>query len=254
MEKLCIYISSCDKYSDLWNHFIFFFKKNWPDCPYTIFLGTNSKPHSSPVFTQVFSNKFSNWSEETIEIVKQLPYDYILYMQDDYFLTQKVSSEKIGSLFTKMLHLNAVYLRLYPSPGPDVQIKNESEIGLISENAEYRTSLQSAIWKKETFLSLLNKKETSWEFESNSPVRSKGHTFLSVNKIAIYPITYYDMTAVYKGKWMRKAVKMCKEQGLTIDTDHRKIETKWEEIYRNLYFASPKFVQHIHDFIKSRFF
>jgi len=260
LNNIGIVVLSCDKYYDLWNPFFYFFEKYWADCPYPIYLATNSRIYLRNNIKQIHSNKFTTWSDETFTILEKYPHDYLIYFQDDYLLTKKVDTSIIDSLFKKMILYNADYLRLFPLPGPDHSFKNETEIGIINKNAPYRTSTQCAIWKKNTFLSLLQKCETNWDFEINSPSRSNDYLFLSVVKHTkdhisthTYPITYYHKTAVFKGKWMPEVIKMCREEGLQIDTNYRKVETNFERLYGTLYAASPKTLQHVYDFISNKY-
>ena len=46
MEKsvsCAVVVCSCDKYSDLWDPYFELFKKFWADCPYPVFLNTETK-------------------------------------------------------------------------------------------------------------------------------------------------------------------------------------------------------------------
>lgn len=252
---------SCDKYHDLWNPFFYFFEKYWPDCPYPVYLATNSKIYKRKNILQIFSNKESTWSDETFEILTQLPHDYLIYLQDDYFLQQKVGNSKIEELFRRMVSENADYLRLFPSPGPDVDFKNDAELGMISITAPYRASLQCAIWKKETFISLLNKKESQWDFEMNAGGRSVPYLFLSVKrhsgrhiKNQNYPITYYYLTAVIRGKWRWGAARLCRNENIALDTQYRPVESFFSMLYQKFYTASPLLIKKASDFIAHKIF
>ncbi len=251
-----ILIISCDSYSDTWDPFFHFFEKYWPDCPYSIYLATNSKLYHRKNINLIHFNKSTNWTDETRTALEKFPHNYFLHLLDDALLTKKVDSALIDSLFKKMLFYKADHLRLFPSPGPDRGIANEDEIGIIDENAPYRTCLQAALWKKSSFLSLLKEEENPWGFEINSPSRSKEYFCLSVKrqkkghiKTHTYPITYYHKTGILKGKWLQGAVEMCTDEGVKLDLKYRKMETSVERWRRN----SPKFLQHIYDFITNKY-
>ena len=258
-EKLGIVIFTCDKYADLWDAFFHFFNKFWPDCPYPIYLATNSKLVTYKNVAPLYSNQLSTWGKETLAAVSQYSLDYFIYFQEDYFLTQKVNNEELKLLFSKMLHLKADYLRLFPSPGADRKMTNEKDFGEISTTAKYRTSLQCSIWKTETFKTLLRPDESSWEFELNSPKRSFNFLFLSVFsqskwklKRTNYPINYYYMTAIYKGKWLKPPLNKCIKEGITPDLAYRKVESTWNYIYRKFYHISPLFARHFLDFLNTK--
>ena len=155
-----------------------------------------------------------------------------------------------------MSHFRCDYLRLFPSPGPDELFNHDTSLGLISKNAPYRTSLQAAIWKKATFEALLKPGENPWQFEINSPERSKQFLFLSVLlnkdlhiKKQIFPITYHYLTAVLKGKWVYSMKQTLKNEGIVIDEKTRKIESYKEKVYSKIYNSVPLFIKKILDYI-----
>lgn len=254
-NNICVLIMSCDSYEDLWVPFFHFFDKYWPDCPYPIFLATNTKLFIHNNVQVIHSNHFGTWSEETAIILNKLSFKNILYLQDDYFLLKKVDNLVIESLLTIFSNNNVNYLRLFPSPGPNKNFKTYENIGIINENALYRTSLQCAIWNKNTFLQLLISSENQWLFELNSVSRSNKLLFLSVKqqnkgrfKDHVYPITYYYLTAVLRGKWRWGTVKICKQEKVKLDFTLRKKETFFEMLYTNIYELLPVFFKKIIDF------
>jgi hypothetical protein len=251
-NNACVIIMSCDKYSDLWQPFFHFFNKYWPDCPFNIYLSTNSKNFNQPKLTVLKSGTNSNWSDEALVNLKKINYKYIVYLQDDYLFLKKVNTKAILSLIEKMELYNCHYLRLFPSPGPDALFTLDNSLGLISENAAYRTSLQAAIWHKPTLEKIIKPGENSWEFEINSPARSKGFLFLSVPlnkkiniKQQLFPITYYYLTAVFKGKWVYGMKNILKKEGVSIDESLRPFETRNTNFKRNLYNKSPLLLKKI---------
>lgn len=258
-NNFCVLVMSCDKYQDLWDHFFYFFDKYWKDCPFPIYLSTNSKSYTHKNIKVINSNCFSTWSEETAIVINKLPHDNIIYLQDDYFILKKVDTTALINLCSKFIQHKADYLRLFPIIGPDLAFKNESDIGLISKNASYRTSLQAAIWKKDSLTKLLVPNENQWEFESNSPLRSDAMLFLSIKqhnkgrfKDHTYPITYYYLTAVLRGKWRRGILNICKKEGVKLDFNYRKPEAFKQYIYQSFYDISPTVIKKILDFIRSK--
>ncbi|MBL7910349.1 MAG: hypothetical protein JNJ41_04805 [Bacteroidia bacterium] len=258
-NNFCVLVMSCDKYHDLWSHFFYFFDKYWKDCPYPVYLATNSKSFTHKNVKVINSNCVSTWSEETAIVLDKLPHDYIIYLQDDYFILDNVNTIALTNLCSKFVQYKADYLRLFPIIGPDSVFKSENDIGLISKNASYRTSLQAAIWRKESLKKLLVFSENQWEFESNSPSRSGLMLFLSINqqnkgrfKNHTYPIKYYYLTAVLRGKWRRGILNICKREGVVLDLNYRKPESYGQYLYQSFYDFSPTIIKKCLDIIKSK--
>jgi hypothetical protein len=250
-KKLAVLIMSCDSYDDTWQPFIHFFEKYWADCPYKIYFASNFRSPEHSRFTPLLYEKSTTWSDELMTALKKIPETHILYIQDDYFLIKNVENERIAQLFQKMIDYNAAYLRLFPCPPCDELLPNETEIGLILPDTEQRTSLQAAFWEKTVLLRLLKSTENPWHFEINAPRRSKEipQYFLSVPRKNTgklengdYPLTYF-CTAILKGKWMRGAYKLCKNEGIELDTERRKVQTRTEVFKNKIYERTPKFMQ-----------
>jgi hypothetical protein len=253
--NVCVLIMSCDKYDDLWEPFFQFFDKYWPDCPYPVYLATNTKSYNHQNVTVIHSDHKGTWSEETLIILDRLPYEQIIYLQDDYFLTQKVNNKIIGDIIVFFNKYKVNYLRLFPSPGSDSDFENEQAIGLINKESAYRTSLQCAVWDKKTFINLLEPDESQWQFEINAGFRSKDYLFLSYKinqkghiKSHIYPITYYYLTAVIRGKWRWGAAKICKKENVVLDFSRRDKESFFEMSYQKIYNLAPLFLRKILDY------
>ncbi len=236
---LSIVISSCDAYEDLWKPYFTLFHRYWPDCPFPIYLITNklkfddSKVISVPVFPD------RGWATVTREALERLADPYILYTHEDFFLDRKVDTSRILKLLDYMKKRGAAYLRLYPSPGPDVVFSDLPEVGEINKGSEYRTCLQAALWKREVMISLIRDGENPWQMEILGSQRSNEleMPFLSAirnpngHEIVNPPLSYF-CTAVYKGLWMREAVKFCRREGVPIDLKRRGVETVWIETKR----------------------
>jgi hypothetical protein len=249
--SLAVLVMSCDNYDDTWQPFIHFFEKNWAHCPYKIYFASNFRHPEHARFTPVLFEKSTTWSDELMTVLRKIPETHILYIQDDYFLLKAVSNEKIESLFRKMLANDAAYLRLFPCPPCDELLPGETEIGIIKPETEQRTSLQSAVWEKAVLLRLLKAAENPWQFEINAPRRSREipKLFLSVPRTnqgrleeGDYPLTYF-CTAILKGKWMRGAYQLCKTEGIALDTNRRKVQSRYEVAKNRIWELTPKFLQ-----------
>lgn len=266
IRKTAVLVLSCDKYQDLWNPFFSFFSKYWDDCPFKVYLGTNFIEYCNPQVTTLKSNIISTWSAEVLIILDQIKEEYLIIILDDYFIYQSVDNNKLLYLISVMIQEHSGYMKISSFPQkynglwPYTPLKQNKEIGEISPEAKYRVDLQIGIWQKDLLKSLINKKESPWEFEINASIRSRSinRPFLILKenpkmKIVHGPITYY-CTAISRGKWMRGAIKLCKSENVEIDLFERKTETIFEEYWRWLYIKMPIWMRKIVDFIKFRLF
>ena len=263
-KNTAILVLSCDKYADIWRPFFLFFNKYWNDCPFPVYLGTNSSSFSFSNVKQIFSNKTTTWSDELETILRQISEKYVLIILEDYFIYENVDNKKLVDIVDIMEEQQAAFIKLgafpkqYDSLWPHTHLKGRKDIGVIENTSKYRLCLQTAIWNKEILLNLLNPTENPWEFEIEASKRSNNlpNPFLCIiadpqKKVVHGPITYY-CTALSAGKWMRGAVDLCRKENINIDITKRPIETRWEEWKRKAYIGSPIIVRKVFDFIKNK--
>lgn len=243
-----IFIGSCDKYSDLWEPFFYFFKKYWSNCPFPVYLMSNTKAHryAIPLYTEGKS-----WTEEMRCALEQFPHDYLLYLQDDYFLTQEVNNSEFEELFSVIQKLKPAYFRLFPHRGPKPGILISKDIQYLSKEELFACSLQAAIWEKQALIGLLDQDENIWKFELLAGNRAKKlpQPFLSIvwqwylpRKERRYPINYF-CTAIRKGKWREDAIDFCEQEGFDVTLINRSIETRMDRFKKKLYDILPVRIQ-----------
>jgi len=161
-------------------------------------------------------------------MVEQMSDEYILILLEDFLYLNPVNSSQIEECYQAIQKLDGGYLRLKPFPKPDLQVCDYSMIGEIKTGAPYRAALQASIWRKDILLELLRDGETAWNMELNGSRRSDRipERFFCVWK----PVMNYR-AGITLGKWTHFAVKICKKEGVSIDTSLRSVMT-WNEDFR----------------------
>jgi hypothetical protein len=261
-SNCAILVLSCDKYADIWKPFFEFFSKYWPDCPFPVYLGTNSKAFSFKNVKQIFSNKTTNWSEELELILNQIAEEYIILILEDYFICEPVNTKGIKNILNLMEEKKAAYFKIaafpskYDSLWPHIPIADLPSIAEIKTNSQYRVCLQTAIWNKNILSRLLKKGESPWDFEIEASKRSdeiENPFWCAVadpSKKEVHGLITYYCTALSAGKWMRGAVALSKKENIEIDTINRPIESKSEELKRKIYISLPINLRKAVDYIK----
>lgn len=233
MSDIAVLVVSCDKYKDLWKPFFTLFFRYWHNCPYPVYLGSNHLTYADSRIKAITVGDDRDWSSGFRKMLEQIPHPYVILLLEDYLLKQQVDSDRIQSLAAYMKFKKAGVLRLFPCPGPDIPCADNTEVGEIRNGAEYRLSLQAAIWDKQVLLSLLREGESPWQLEVLGSKRTNelNVPFLSVkrNNSHDYPIPYF-CTAVVKGKWISDAVELCKKEGINIDLAVRPLQTWYDRL------------------------
>ena len=221
-QDMAILVSSCDAYSDAWKPYFESFFAMWPDCPFQIYLLSETKEYFDARLT-VLHTREQSWSRVVRTAFETIPHPYVLYVQEDYFLTERVSTSEILRLLDMVKKEHAACMRLYPSPKPDCSYKNYSDIGSISRGRPYRLSLQATMWDKKIFHDLIKEGESPWQAELEGSARTSqlSQEFLSVKKISVFK---YICTGIIRGKWTYDALNFFKEKNMHVDLTLREVE------------------------------
>lgn len=232
-NDMAVLVVSCDKYQDLWKPFFTLFFRYWQNCPYPVYLGSNRLTYTDSRVKMITVGDDKDWSSGFRKMLEQIPHHYVIVLLEDYLLYKPVDTDKIRELVSYMKRRGAGVLRLFPCPGPDMPSQDNPEVGEICKGADYRVSMQAAIWDRQILCSLLHDGESAWNFEMVGSIRSDELEvpFLSVNKDSVKqpPIPYF-CTAVVKGKWLRDAVNLCRKEGIEIDLSVRPCETHFDRL------------------------
>jgi len=218
-----VIVSSFDGFADCWNHFDFSVSKYWPDCPWPIVLLTGEKTCQLQHVRIMQLGQDRGWAGNMIEALRRTDAEYVLYLQEDYWLSQTVKTDKLCEWLGLMKQNNWQYLRLNPCPPPDRILEDRPELGECLPDNKYRASLQAAFWNKQFFLRLLREGENGWDFEAHGRERagnSLGTCFCvsaPVKDPAFCGINYCDDTAIRRGQWTRGAIHYARREGLTLN-------------------------------------
>lgn len=222
--RLAIVVASCDKYSDLWDANFELFFKNWPDCPYSVYLVANHKFCEHPKVTTLLAGEDLSWSTTILRAIANLQQSHILFWMDDFFLVGRVDSIEIERLFKQVIEKNFAFLRLRPYPPPDNW--SVEGVGELAEGAAYRVSLPVTIWTADTLRKIIKEGESAWEFEINGTERSR---ILSGFYCTRYEVFKY-LHGVERGVWMRPAARELERLGYRLDCSRRRLMSRYGHV------------------------
>jgi hypothetical protein len=244
-------VSSCDAYSDAWGPFFELFFRYWPDCPFPIYLISNTEMFADPRVTTIGIEEDRAWASNLLEALDQIPCRRILYFQEDYFLQRPVSTDRILHLLEFADREGAGFIRLCGAPEPDQAHQNEFGLGLLSPGLKFRVSLQAALWQRETLLDLLVPGENGWQMEIDGSRRSDALAAKFFGCSMHRPIIdYYFFTGILKGKWVPGALRLCRREGVQVDTSRRATHGEWPFLVRR--FRNLKVVRATRSLLRRR--
>ena len=180
-----ILVLSSDAYQPILKIWDFYHKKNWK-CPYDVFTISNNQNFKSKnvncIVTKVpWDENATHFKPMVLEGLKKISTKYVLFMVEDQIIVNPVESNNFYHALNYMERNDITKMRCISMPEPDLPLLGLSEgpinnvnFGTISENNEYRNSLQAAIWNKDRFIELLKSKEGSfsgWVLETDKELR-----------------------------------------------------------------------------------
>jgi len=238
MTQVAVIINSFDGFSDCWPGLIHGLTKYWPDCPYPIHLVSNFKDCDAGDVSTLKVGDLASWSERLLAALSRVHTPYILFLQEDYWLTSPVDTERVEEYVRVMERDDLSYIRLLAVPPPGLDSPSDPRLGIIARDSGYRTSTQIALWRREVLSELLVPGESVWQFELEGTPRSRryGDTFLSVKAHDDDPYywgMYYLCTAVNAGRWSRAAKRYAETEGVAMDFGQRRSETWWDDFKRS---------------------
>lgn len=213
-----VLVSSSDAYSDLWAPFFTLFWRNWPDCPYPVYLGTNQKQFDHPRVCTLNAGVDESWSKNLRFFLNQLESDYVLFLLEDFLFVKRISTRLVSEQLNALDSLGGSMLRLFPNPPPHLRVNGYNGIGLVHRFAPFRVSAQAALWKRDDFLALLVDGESPWDFERNGTFRSRstsGGFYCTYQPILPY------IHVIEQGRWFRSAARRFGAENIGCNFDAR---------------------------------
>jgi len=241
LDDYGILILSCDKFEDTWDPFFKLFDQNWADCPFDIYLGTNTKAYESQRVTNIFSGEDKDWSSSLKSILDQIDKKYLYIILDDLFIVEKVNSQNFINCFEFLNENNGNLMHYNPKPKPEKTVSSSyGEYGVYNCGMPYTVNVVGC-WKVDYLKNLLLPGENPWNFEILGSYRaSYSDGFYCV---LLSPFVY--LHSIEKGKWFEDAAIYLKEHNLFPDSNRDIIKNEFkllseiQKIYFSIFMKIP---------------
>lgn len=233
-SSVAIVVSSCDAFFDAWRPFVFFFRKHWSDCPFPVYLIVNRLEARSQIVRPISVGPDRDWASNMMTALGTIPQSYILYFQEDYFLTGRVNNAQLAADFAYAFENDAASFCFYPRSllEPDFEPLN-NRFGIVPRDSDGRTRLQVTLWKKKVLQATLRPGESAWNMEARASERTRDLLVLSYMQRHDVPIPYLT-SAIVRGLWTPQALSLCRAAGVRIQprfrSDHSEIA--WRRRFR----------------------
>jgi hypothetical protein len=231
-----ILVNSTDSFEDCWYPFFKLFSKYWDSNKPKIILNTETKDFNYTGLDITCSKVGGSnpthrlaWGECLLRCLGRISTEFVLYLQEDYFINALVDVEQINALVKIMLKERYSHISLVTfSNGGPWYPTNYPLLWEVDQKASYRISLQAGLWRKERLRFYIRRHETPWQFEvwgSKRAHRIKD-SFLCISHDVFdnysRQIIPYEPTGIVNGKWNREVVYcLFIENGIYVDFSRR---------------------------------
>jgi hypothetical protein len=233
--SLAVFVNTCDGYKDCWPPFFQLFERYGGRIRgLPIYLNTERETFAWPGLdlrsTAVWPAgcpERPSWGERAACGLQAVAEAYVLYLQEDYFLTYPVRDEVIERALKYMRENDDVGVFYLNQWGPNYRDSRPCSPGVVEivPPAGYLVNCQAAIWRKDFLLSLLKPWENVWMFEKFGSVRGRRakSRYLSVapEVLAESPVFDYCFTGIIRGRWQPECVPLFEREGIAVDYSRR---------------------------------
>ena len=190
-KDVALLVHSCDRYELLYKGFEFFFSKYWDsEINCNLYFATEEKQVLIDGFENIQSGKGA-WADRLAFLLKEkITEKYILYIQEDMWLSKKINASFFNQLFELTeknnwqqvkLHSSEVYKTVETSSF----IEGFNVAKLDNAKSGFLMSHQITLWNKDFLLKQLHKNEHPWRNERKATKRLR-----KINP-EIYQIDYF---------------------------------------------------------------
>ena len=201
-----IIISSCDKFSDLWDANVKLLEKNWADRGVKTYIVTDSPTDKEFDGVEIISAGEGTEITERIRFALQIvKTEYIIFLLDDYFLTDLINDKKVENCIGAMEKENLDYLRLYTFMNAKYfkeKIGDYGDIFRITTDAIYNINLYPCVFKRDFLLATLDGTMNAWQYEVSL---TKAGARYGAKCALVNPNALDMLDVVRKGRLIRKA-------------------------------------------------
>lgn len=177
-KKVALLVHACDRYEFLYKGFDIFFSKNWDfKIPCTYYFATEVKDATVNGFQNIKSGK-GEWADRLATLLKGIEEEYVLYFQEDMWLSKPVNPDFFRQLFNFAKQHDCKQIKLhssgvYKTLATDEFIEGFNIASIDNNTSDFLMSHQVTLWKKDFLLAQLCKKEHPWRNERKGTKRLK---------------------------------------------------------------------------------
>lgn len=227
-----VIISTCNKFSDLWEAHVLLLNQNWAERGEHTYLVTDTPTSRSFPQVEIFAaGEGTEITTRLAGVLEKVTAKYILFTLDDYFLTQPIDNSLIQKSLAFMEKENIDYVRLYPARMKNIRREKATPFAEHPgyylrdlSSGTYKISLYPGLWRTEFMRKTLAESMNAWQYEvALTPMARAMDARCVISNHREFPF----LDVIRKGKVLRKADRYFKKN--PIYKSERPVLTRREE-------------------------
>ncbi|MBO4453227.1 MAG: hypothetical protein J5793_04770 [Clostridia bacterium] len=250
VSDLTIFISSCDKNSDLWPVFFRNLSAKWPSSrELPVVLNAETLDYSYPGYDIVCpavcaeGDKEMPWSTRFLKALESVKTEYCYLVLEDFLLPHPVDEAKFGEFMDEIRgtkDFGCCYFCAAHSRYPNFPVEGKKFFLSVNRYSDYKADLSPGLWKTALLRKLVKPGLNIWQAEL--VMRDRSYKLWRKEKYFTLSQYDFDKTPLYqkeiperqavcydfrmqlvKGKWVPALVGFLKSEGIDADFEKRGI-------------------------------
>lgn len=208
-------VSSCDKYSDLWDPFFSNFFKYWPDCDFDVALISNHKDFPDERVSVITVGEDVSYADNLRTAISGISSKWILLWLDDVIFDSPVDHKKVKRVISEAEAIGAGFVKLSTDLPLVYDDKTDLLIAELPKGIKYRAAIGLCLVQRDVLLKMAQPGLSAWDMDKSNMSDTMDERFCAFTSLAAKHSPFSYIHAVIKGKWMYSAVPALKKQGFS---------------------------------------
>ena len=215
MATVSLLVSTCDKFSDLWDEHIAHLRKHWIGESWRIYLVTDKPTDRRYEGIEIIvAGEDKDFPMRIKYAAQHIESDFILLSLDDYFIINDIYEEKLRLLVDRAYNDHIDYLKLYDRRMTDpAKYEPVEKLNKIDLSKKYAITLYPAIWNRAFLYKSVLSDMTAWKYEPSLTEYARNN---NANCMFSHAGLFDILDVVRKGKVLNKANRYFNTHGIDI--------------------------------------
>lgn len=171
--SVSVLIGSCDAYSPLWKNFDILFRRYWKLNTKNV-LVSETIPFNNDLYQTILPGKLQ-WGERMLLGLNEIDTEYVVFLLDDYYLTETFTQEFVDEHISIIEFYNAHKIMMDINYGePIYSLEHQhKDLYKFKPHSEYLNSIQPSIWRTDYLKQVMKPNYSPWQFEIDGNVFTK---------------------------------------------------------------------------------